>query len=504
MIHRRLVRLLKERKRSLLAGAALSLAIAGGGLWWRHGHPPNAAYYFAESERQIQAGDLQGAVNALRRATRAIPDNPDLRLKIAELYLKLNQLPAAEAWARFAKQTGAEDSRVDPILATAMLQQNKLTALIKMVEPGGRDAAAEADVRVSLALAHIYLGDLRIGEQLLADAKQRTPSAPRLAVGFARLALANDDLAGAKALLAMALAAAPHALETLRLEADVQRIGGDPEGALAVLAAALQHYPDDLATLVAHADILIARDRLDDAETDVDHALELAPQSLTPNFLRAVIVARRGDFVKADELVTAMSQFFTALPAGYYLQGIVKYQIGQYPTARDSLLRYLGRHADDRGALRLLALIAVHDGDNRRAIELLQPIVNADPTDRMTVGVLARAYLAAGNKDAAVAVYEKPPPRSRTICSSRPTRRSCRCITATRAPASPRCSASPRPARGSNMPGRWSCSTISAAAMWRRRRPPPRRSPSATPATLSSAIFWAACGSRSSATTKRR
>ena len=391
----------------LLAGAALCLAAAGAGLWWRSGPTPDASVYLAEADRQVEAGELQHAVNALRRATRAIPDNPELRLRVANLYLRLNQLPAAEAWARFAKQTGAEDNRVDPIFAMALLQQNKLTTLIKMIEPGGRDAHAEADVRVSLALAHIYLGDLRIGEQLLADARQRDPSTPRLPIGLARLALANGDLGGAKTQLAAALAAAPHSLETLRLDADVLRIGGDADAALAVLGQALGTYPDDLATIVARADILIAKDRLDDAEKDVDHALDLAPQSLTPNFLRAVIVARRGDYVKADELVMTMSQYFTTLPAGYYLQGVVKYALGQYPLARDSLTRYLGRHPGEPGALRLLALIAVHDGENRRAIELLQPIVAADPSDRATTGVLARAYLAEGRKDAAVALYER-------------------------------------------------------------------------------------------------
>ena len=400
-------RLSKRATWLLLAGAALSFALGGMGVLWHRGSAPNGMTYLANAERQLKAGALQDAVNSLRHAAVAIPDNPELRVRVAKIFLELNQLPQAEAWARLAQQNNADASHVDPILAMALLQQNKLTTLIKRVEPGWRDPPDEADVRVSLALAHIYLGDIKLGAQLLQEARIRDPNAPRLPIGLARLDLAHNDVAGAKAALSAAQAAAPGSLETLRLESDVLRIGGDWHGALAVLTTALHRYPDDLATVVARADLLIANNRLNEAASDVDHALAIAPSSLTPNFLRAVIIARHGDYVKADELITAMSQYFTTLPAGYYLQGIVKYAIGQYPTAADSLARYLGRRPNDPGALRLLALIAMHDGENRRAITLLQPAADADPGDSETLGILARAYLADGRKDAAVALYEK-------------------------------------------------------------------------------------------------
>jgi cellulose synthase operon protein C len=407
MLLRRFGRLSKSRQRLFLVGVALAFAAAGAGLLRHRGPTPDGMSYLADAERQIKQGELSSAVIALRHAARAIPDNSDIRLRIAEVYLQLNQLAAAEAWARLAKQTGADESHADPVLAMALLQQNKLTTLIQRIQPGGRDPQDEADLRVSLALAHIYIGETRIGERLLDEARLRNPSTPRLAIGLARLALAHNDLVAAKAQLSAAQAAEPRSLETLRLESDVLRVGGDPDGAVAVLSKALQAYPDDLATIVARADLFIAKDRLDDAEKDVDHALQIAPSSLTPNLLRAILVARRGDFAKADELVMAMSQYFTSLPAGYFLQGIVKYAIGQYPIASDSLTRYLARRPDDAGALRLLALIAVHDGDYRRAIKLLQPVADADPTDSATIGVLARAYLADRRADAAVALYEK-------------------------------------------------------------------------------------------------
>src|SRR5579885_854893 len=100
MFLRRTGRLSKGRKRLLLAGAALSLVAAGAGLYWHHRPPRSGLSYLEEAEREIKSGQLEEAVIALRNATRAIPDNPGIRLRVAEVYLELNRLAAAEAWAR--------------------------------------------------------------------------------------------------------------------------------------------------------------------------------------------------------------------------------------------------------------------------------------------------------------------------------------------------------------------------------------------------------------------
>ncbi len=406
MILRGLASLSVRQKRWLIAAAAL-VVVAGVGLLVYQPRPLDANAYLTEAEADIGQGNLPAAAIALRNAAYVVPFSPGIRLRLATVYMKLERFPLAEVWAQLAKESGADEDRVDPLLAQAMLQQSKLTALIKLVPTGTRDPKAEADIRVSLGLAHLYLGDIDLGTQLLADAKRLDPATPRLPLGLARLALIKGDVAGAETELRAALALDPQSPEVLRLDSDVLRAKGDIDGALAVLGTVLGKHPNDLATLVARADIFTAKGDLDDAQKDVNHALELAPQSLTPNLLNALLVARRGDFVRADELVTAMSEYFTSLPAGYYLEGVVKYALGQYPIAEDSLSRYLGRRPGDPAALRILAAIALHDKDYAHAIQLLQPVADADPGDRATLGLLVQAYLGAGRKDAVVALYEK-------------------------------------------------------------------------------------------------
>lgn len=395
-------------RRSLIILALVLLALgAGAAKLLLRPAPRDAAEWLALADQDVGKGDLPAATIALSNAAQKVPFSPGIRLRLAAIYMELGRYPLAENWAQLAKESGADPDQVDPLLAQALLQQSKLSALVRIMTPGTRNPKEEADVRVSLALAHIGLGDVATGAALIADAKRLDPTTPHLPLGLAKLALAKGDIAGAERALGPMQKGVPISPERLRIETDVLRAKGDLNGALALLTTGLARNPDDLSMLVGRADIEMAKGDLDGAQKDVTHALSLAPDSLTPNFLNALIAARRGDFVRADELVTAMSEYFPTLPAGYYLQGLVKYALGQYPIAEDSLTRYLGRRPGDKPALRLLAAIAVREKDYARAIHLLAPLAAADPGDEATLKVLVAAYLGAGRKDAVVRLYEK-------------------------------------------------------------------------------------------------
>ncbi|HUZ74246.1 MAG TPA: XrtA/PEP-CTERM system TPR-repeat protein PrsT [Stellaceae bacterium] len=407
MIFRGLRHFLPTGRRRLALGAVAVLLAVGLGVLWFRTSAPNAEAELAAAEQAIHKGDYKAAAVFLQNAAREVPYSAGIRLRLAEVYMRLGRYPAAEAWARLARESGANVDRVDPLLAEALLQQNKFTTLIKLVPPGTRDPKAEAAVRVTLGLAHLYLGDVDLGAQFLADAQRLDPATPRLPLGLARLDLIKGNLAGAEVQLRAALKTEAGTPDVARLDSDVLRLKGDLDGAIAVLSKILAKNPNDLATLVARVDVLIVKGDLKDAQKDVDRALRIAPGSPTPSFLNALLVARSGNFVKADELLTAISEQFPSLPAGYYLQGVVKYALGQYSIAEDSLTHYLGRRPDDTAALRLLAAIAVRQKDYGRAITLLQRAVTVDPGDGATIVQLAKAYLAVGRRDDVVALYEK-------------------------------------------------------------------------------------------------
>jgi putative PEP-CTERM system TPR-repeat lipoprotein len=361
----------------------------------------------AETRLAIAKGDLRLAEIDARNSVREFPNNPDVHLVLAQVLLRIGQSAEAEAEARLAQWHRGSDDQVTPVLAQAMLQQNELTDLIQQIVPGGREPKAEASVRLSLAMAHLALGDDAIGEELLRDAKRLDPDAQQSDLALARLQMAKGDLASAERGLAAIRAREPDSVDALRLEADLARAKGDTEGALAAYGKLLASHPDDVGLLTGRATILLSANRNDEAQKDVDAALKLAPQALTPNFLKGVLQASRGDVRGADDTLTSVSAMFDAVPNGYYVLGVVKYAIGQYDEAVYNLQHYVARQPANVTARRLLAASAMRLGDDAQAIQALRPVADAHPEDMQSIGLLAQAYLASGQKDEVVALYQR-------------------------------------------------------------------------------------------------
>jgi len=366
----------------------------------------DAQSYVKDANKLLAKGDAKGAEIQLRNALRSDPDNPDIHIELAKVYLRLGNFASAEAEEREAGHDGGDDDEVAPLLAQTMLLENKMSQLLEQISPGTRTPRAEATVRLSLGLAHLALREYSQAEPLLADAVRLDPDSWRAKLALARLDMLKGDAAEAKRQIAEAAAKYPDIPDVLRLQGEMLRSSGDTAGALAIFDKILAKQPQDLSTLNSRANILISEGKLDDAQRDVDRALSVSPNNIAAIYLDALLMAKKGSLDKADDLLTKLSPAFTNLPSGYFLQATVKYALGQYEQAEASLGKYLARYPNQPAATRLLATIALRKNDRDTAISLLKPVTDANPSDVASVNLLARAYVAAGKKDEAVKLYE--------------------------------------------------------------------------------------------------
>ncbi|HUK58774.1 MAG TPA: XrtA/PEP-CTERM system TPR-repeat protein PrsT [Stellaceae bacterium] len=360
----------------------------------------------SEAIRLENAGDLRGALERLRKGAALYERNWNLRVELARVYLALGNSPASEIEARNAQRAGAPEDAVAPVLAQALLQESKLSLLITNIAPGTRDPKSEALVRASLGIARLQLGQQDAGEALLRDAQRLDPNAEMTKLGTAQMLLYRGDIAGAEKAFATARAADPQGIDMLRFEVNLRRVKGDLPGALAVLDKILGPNPDDLSALTMRGAILIAQGKLEDADTTLDHALDVAPESIAPNFLKAVVATRTNKIKLADEILTAISQYFSSIPNGYYLQGVVKFALGQYAEALDALTKFIARRPEHIGARIIVAAISLNTHDPGRAISVLSPVIDRNLGNRQAVALLANAYAMAGQRDNMVDLYE--------------------------------------------------------------------------------------------------
>ena len=364
--------------------------------------------YMNDVQAKIAKGDLRGAEIQLRNAARANPSDPLVHIELAKLYLNMPNFPNAEAEARLARQYKGPADNVDPLLAQALLQQNKYEELFRDVKPDDRGDKAEAQVRLTLGLAHLNLQETDEAQPLLAKAESLDPSSPGPKAAMAQLLLYRGDIAQARDKISAASAIAPDDPAVMRVSALVLLAQNDNDGALKVLGDLLSKYPDNIPALGLRGALLIRANKLTEAQPDLDHALKLAPRGPGIVYYHALLLALQGKLQDADAQLTSMSTAFNNIPAAYYLQGAVKYRLGQYQQAAVDLSKYVARVPDATQARRLLAQIALRQHDYAAAINELKPIVDKHPSDANSLALLAQAYLGSGNRRSeALELYQR-------------------------------------------------------------------------------------------------
>jgi cellulose synthase operon protein C len=358
------------------------------------------------AEEYLAKGDLKAAEIELKNAIRQSPQDPVLRARLAQVYLQLGDPASAEIAARAAKERNADEADYLPVLADALLRQEKFQELVDLIQPDDRVPALESKVRTALGLATLGLHDQEKADQMLRDAIRLDPAAIGPKIRLARL-LAGSKPEEADKLIDEALAANPRSTEVLLAKGEMLRARGDPDGAAGLFEQVIKIDPNNLSAHLNRANINIAEGKFKAADEDLDPILKAAPNNFMANYLRALELAKQQQYAAADRILDRISPVFPRFWSGYYLQGAVKMALGQFAQAESILNKYISHSPDDQRALRLMANSALQQRAPSRATEYLKPLADKSTTDAATLSVLGNAYMADGKPELALQQFEK-------------------------------------------------------------------------------------------------
>ena len=359
-----------------------------------------------EAEQYLANGNLKAAEIELRNAIRETPQDPLLHARLASVYLQLGDAVSAEREARTARDRNGNEADYLPVLADAMLHQEKFADLIDLVKPGDRDPVLESKIRTALGTAAAGLNDRARAETLLREAIKLDPTAVKPKIQLARL-LTGTKPDEADKLIDEAIAADPHSAEALQVKGEMLRSRGDQQGAIRLFDQALNIDPKNVLTHLSRANVNIALDNYKAADEDLDPVLKASPNNFMASYLRGLELAKQQKYAEADRIFDRISPGFPMLWAGYYLQGATKLALGQYAQAENILGKYLSHAPNDLRAARLIATAALQQRAVTRAIEYLRPLVDKLPADAPTLTVLGNAYMADHKPDLALQQFEK-------------------------------------------------------------------------------------------------
>jgi putative PEP-CTERM system TPR-repeat lipoprotein len=386
-------------RRVVVAGAVAALA-------WSAAYAKDSTASLKEAEQYIVQGNLKAAEIQLRNAIGDAPQDPVLRARLAEVYLQLGDAVSAEREARAARERNGNEADYLPVLADALLRQEKFANLVELVQPGNRDPVLESKVRTALGLASAGLRDQAKAETLLGEAVKLDPSAVGPKVQLARL-LTGTKPAEADKLIDEAIAADPRSAEARQVKGEILASRGDHEGAIRLFSEALKIDPKSVAAQLSRANVNIALGKYKLADEDIDPILKAYPDNFMANYLRGTELAKQEKYAEANRIFDRFSPAFAAFWPGYYVQGATQLKLGQYAQAETSLGKYRAHAPDDIKAAQLIATAALNQQAAPRAIKYLKPFADKISADAVTLAILGNAYMADRKPDLALQQFQK-------------------------------------------------------------------------------------------------
>ena len=116
----------------------------------------------------------------LKNAVGQSPEDPALRVQLAQVYFQLDDFSSAEGEARAARELNGNEADYLPILVDALLARQKFTEILDIIEPDDRDPVLESRVRTAIGIAAAGLGYGEKSSEMLRDAiLSRTPPSQR-------------------------------------------------------------------------------------------------------------------------------------------------------------------------------------------------------------------------------------------------------------------------------------------------------------------------------------
>jgi tetratricopeptide (TPR) repeat protein len=347
-------------------------------------------------------GDTAAAIRHFEAGIRGTPaEYLGVKLNLALLYNATGAHDRAlEVLADFAE--GEQPALVHRALASAHLGLGETDAAVAQYRAALASDPADTPSRLGLGLALTAMGDSDGAIELLAPLHAADPSDADAALTLARAHRAADDLAAARAVLAVARAAAdPAAPQLYAEEAALLMSEGETAEAEALWRALRDAHPQAVAGHLGLGGVLGFQRRYEEAAEVLDTGLALAPDH--PGLLRAAARAaqQRGLADQALALAERLATTGAALPQDLFLKAGLEEAADAPETAMATYRALIAEAPEFWPALNNLAVLLIETGAAAEAVDLAATAHALAPDSVPVAHTLGWAQFNAGDAAAA-------------------------------------------------------------------------------------------------------
>jgi cellulose synthase operon protein C len=397
-------RILFPATKAVVLAVLLSTAAMSAGAY-KPDSDAKAAFDRASTFRK--SGDYRAARVELMNATAEDPKWAAAYVAQAEVALELFDAVAARAAIDKAIALNIEESDIAHLSGHAYWLTGNLDAAKEALSD--EEISEKNRLYADRILGRVYMdmGDTIAAERVFDGAVKSHPKDSKLWTEIARFRLVIANRAGAIEAADYALKLDPNNIRALELRGRLVRTQFGVLAALPWFERALQISPNDIPVLEEYGATLGDAGRYRDMLAQARKIISLNSNNSKAYYMQAVIAARAGDNDLARRLMARVGGSFAELPGPMLLSAVVEYRAGNSNSAADILERLVEQQPSNLRLRTLLARAMHRAGDHRGAWDAIAPVVDRADADNYTIVLGGRILEALDERKPAAGRFDR-------------------------------------------------------------------------------------------------
>ncbi|MDP1533249.1 MAG: PEP-CTERM system TPR-repeat protein PrsT, partial [Rubrivivax sp.] len=347
----------------------------------------------------LEQKDTKAGIIQLKAALQRNPQSGEARFLLGKTLLESGDAAAAALELQKALDLKHDDNDVLPALARALLLQRDAKQVVAQFSRTRlQDPVSIADLKTSVAAAHLQLGANDRAEVVVEDALAASPDfAPALLLK-ARLLGAARNFSGALALCEQVLAKEPKNAEAWTIKGSLALFTASARApALADFRKALDADPRYLPAHMNMLAVLMEQRDSQRTEAQIEELRKVLPNHPQTKFFESQLYYMRGESAKAREIAQLLLKLVPDNFRILQLAGAIELQDNKLLQAEQHLAKAVQLAPDLALARRLLAQTYLHSGQVEKALAALAPLLGVSSPTADSLALAAEAYLLKGD-----------------------------------------------------------------------------------------------------------
>lgn len=365
-----------------------------------------------KASAHINKGDYNSAILELKKAAQIDADNPLIRSKLGEAYLRTGNLKSAEKEFDLAIRHGLKDKDTLKGYGDSLLSQQKYRKLLE--EPLFQQANDNAYQEIVLILygnAHAGLGEYELAVKSFEGALLLNQDSIGAHIGLAKIALQNDRTERAEQLIGRILQIDGQNHDAYLLQAAILSRREDLSGAEQAYEKILTNNDSQILTpqtFQAYVNIIflqIKKGDLQKARRYQEDFHGISRRHPVSNYLDALIAYQQQDYQRAQQQLQITIKALPEHMPTVFLFGATNYALGNHEQANIYLSKFVNRNPTHIPARKLLAATLYKLKKPNEALLTLNDALPNAGEDKQLLMMASMAAIAVGDNQAGIRYF---------------------------------------------------------------------------------------------------